>query len=295
MTTWPLIEDWLSYLAAERRYSSRTVEAYGRDVAAFAAYSPAGVDEIAEAQIRAWLATQHRRGASPRTLQRRLASLRSYFRYLIRRGRVGANPAASVRAPKQAKLLPRALDVDEVNGFLDAMPRNGALACRDRAMLELFYSSGLRLAELRVLDLGDLPARDASLRVRGKGGKERDVPVGRKARRALADWLPWREQLAPAGEPALFVARSGVRLGMRSIQQRLAVWAQRLGLPQHLHPHMLRHSFASHMLQSSGDLRAVQELLGHANIATTQIYTRLDFQHLAAVYDAAHPRARRKT
>lgn len=282
---------WLRQLSQQQRYSAHTVAAYRRDLADFFAYS--GAAPLPDAlKIQSWVGHLHGRGLSPPTIQRRLASLRAYCRYLVAQRLLPSNPAEGIRAPKAGKPLPRALEVDQIGRFLDAMPTDDALALRDRALLELFYSSGLRLAELAALDLAD--TAQSQWRVTGKGGKTRVVVVGRRAREALAAYLRQRGELAAADEPALFVSQRGQRLSMRAIQARLAHWARQLGLGQHLHPHMLRHSFASHLLQSGSDLRGVQELLGHANLSTTQIYTKLDYQHLAQVYDAAHPRARKR-
>ncbi len=232
---------------------------------------------------------------SGRSLQRNLSAIRAFYRFLLREGLVTRNAAQSVRAPKSPRLLPSLLDADQTARLLE-MDGSDPVGRRDRAMLELIYSSGLRVAELVGLDLDDLDFTQGEVRVTGKGNQQRLLPVGRLALRAIRDWLPQRQEwLAGNGERALFVNRRGRRLSTRSVQYRAAHWGVRQGLASHVHPHMLRHSFASHMLESSGDLRAVQELLGHANISTTQIYTHLDFQHLAKVYDQAHPRARRKT
>jgi integrase/recombinase XerC len=230
----------------------------------------------------------------PRSVQRRLSAVRGFFNYLLRERVATSNPAVDIRAPKAAKRLPGTLDVDAINQLLDVPPEN-ALAVRDKAMMELFYSSGLRLAELAGLDLGDLDLRDRTVRVLGKGAKTRILPVGRKAREALRAWLTERAALAAVGETAVFVGQNGGRLRHRAIQLRIAYWARRKGLPSRVHPHLFRHSFATHLLESSKDLRGVQELLGHADISTTQIYTHLDFAHLARTYDASHPRAKRKT
>jgi integrase/recombinase XerC len=231
-------------------------------------------------------------------VQRRLSAVRSFFRYLQREGVARGNPAADVRAPKSRKRLPATLDPDQMARLL-AFRGDDRLSTRDKAVMELFYSSGLRLAELVGLNLGDLDLGDATVRVLGKGGKTRIVPVGREARRALRAWLaergrgPGRDADA-GGRAALFLSRTGRRLAGRTIQQRVALWARRQGLAAHVHPHLFRHSFATHLLESSADLRGVQELLGHADIGTTQVYTHLDFQRLASVYEAAHPRARRR-
>lgn len=241
--------------------------------------------------IRRFLSTLHGGGLGGRSLARMLSAWRGFFDYLARDHGFEVNPVRGVRPPKSPKTLPDALSPDDA-GRLVSVRGDDALAVRDRAILELFYSSGLRLSELAGLKCGDID--DAVVRVTGKGNKTRVVPVGSKALEALHNWLEARRQIAPEGEPALFLGRTGRPLGGRAIQQRMAHWGVKQGMPQHVHPHMLRHSFASHVLQSSGDLRAVQEMLGHANISTTQVYTHLDFQHLAKVYDAAHPRAKKK-
>jgi integrase/recombinase XerC len=244
--------------------------------------------------IRQHIAERHRSGLSGRSLQRELSAIRSFFDFLIEERLVTHNPARSVRAPKAPHRLPKVLDVDQIAGFLDTDPQ-GDLDVRDAAMWELFYSSGLRLSELAYLDTGDIDLPDGSLRVRqGKGRKARQLPVGSKACDAISQWLELRSKFATASEPALFLSCRGRRISTRTIQYRLQAQSKRRGLFQHLHPHMFRHSFASHMLESCGDLRAVQELLGHANISTTQVYTHLDFQRLAAVYDQAHPRAKKR-
>lgn len=288
------LDRYLAALTHERRYSALTLKAYRRDLEEFLAYAGSSSTPWDAAQVRAWLADQHRHQRSPATIQRKLSALRSFLNYLVSEGELDHNPADGVRAPKKARPLPKALEVDRLSHFLDNMPRDDALALRDRAILELLYSSGLRLAELAALDCATV-TRGRSWQVTGKGNKSRMIAVGETAMNAIRDWLAVRGELADPAEPALFISKRGGRLSARGIQQRLETWARRLGLGQHLHPHMLRHSFASHLLQSGGDLRGVQELLGHANLSTTQIYTRLDYQHLANVYDAAHPRARRKT
>lgn len=249
---------------------------------------------IKQSQIRNYAATRHRQGLSAKTLQRRLAALRSLYRYLMRENKCNHNPAMGVRAPKVKRKLPVILEVDQMDRLL-SLPTDDPLALRDRAMMELFYSSGLRLAELGSLDIQDLDCQDGMLDTTGKGAKARRVPVGRMALEAIDQWLAVRSQLANPGQTALFVSQRGNRLSLRGIQSRLDQRAREQGCPQKIHPHIMRHSFASHLLESSGDLRAVQELLGHADISTTQIYTHLDFQHLAQVYDQAHPRARKKT
>lgn len=287
------IETFLAALAAHA--SPATVAAYQHDLAALCIFTnrrdvtdPAALDT---ALLRAFLGAERSRGLAPRSLARRRAALSRFADYLVKQGVLVDNPVGLLRTPKQPSHLPRPVDVDALARFLDTPHDGSPLGTRDQAILELFYSSGLRLAELAALDLGDL--QSSRVRVIGKGGKPRQVPVGRRAQQALIDWLGCRSALAPAGELALFVGQRGARLGHRAIQKRLAQLSLARGLPEHLHPHRLRHSFASHLLESSQDLRAVQELLGHANLSTTQIYTRLDWQHLATSYDAAHPRAKR--
>ncbi len=291
------VERFFGYLHNERRLSAHTLENYRRDLNHLQAYCDsadiAGWATLDSFGVRSYVAWRHRKGIGGRSLQRELSAIRSFYNYLLRERLVGSNPALDVPAPKAEKRLPRTLDVDQT-GHLMGITGEGPLALRDKAIMELIYSSGLRLAELISLDTDSIDRADATVRITGKGSKTRVVPVGRAALAALADWLKVRGQLAPLEERALFVSQKGQRISPRSVQQRLRQWAQRQGLDSHVHPHMLRHSFASHILESSGDLRAVQELLGHADIATTQIYTHLDFQHLAKVYDQAHPRARKR-
>ena len=285
------------HLTHERRLSPNTAAGYRRDLDAFAshcaAHELAGWHALDVHRVRAFVAEQHRRGLSGASLQRRLSAIRNFCDWLIREGVLGHNPALGMRAPKSPKRLPSTLDPELVARLLE-IPGDGAVERRDRAILELFYSSGLRLAELCALDLGDVDVADAQVRVTGKGAKTRIVPVGRMARAAITEWLQKRGELAAPDERALFVGARGRRIAARTVQQRISFWARAQGLDRHVHPHMLRHSFATHLLESSGDLRAVQELLGHADVKTTQVYTHLDFQHLAQVYDAAHPRAKRK-
>jgi integrase/recombinase XerC len=288
-----------SFLAGLRQRSPHTQAAYRRDLEAFLRFCQGqGVDawsHIDAQHVRTFVAARHRQGMSGRSLQRNLSAIRAFYRFLMREGMVSRNAAQSVRAPKSPRLLPSVLDADQTASLLE-ISGTDPVTRRDRAMLELMYSSGLRVAELVDLDLDDLDFAQGEVRVMGKGSKQRLLPVGSLALQAIHDWLPQRlEWLAGNGEGALFVSRRGRRLSTRSVQYRAARWGVQQGLVTHVHPHMLRHSFASHMLESSGDLRAVQELLGHANISTTQIYTHLDFQHLAKVYDQAHPRAKRKT
>lgn len=288
------IKDFSDYLRLQRHSSFHTLDNYVRDLERFANWlneqDLVAWNQVNSHDARAFISAQHRSGKSPKSLQRYLSVIRSFYGFLIRQGRVGSNIAKGIRAPRGSRKLPSILDVDQMNGLLNARP-DDVLQIRDLAIFELFYSSGLRLAELISLDLATLLRQNDQVEVVGKGNRARVVPVGTKARVALERWIQVRDQLAGQGEPALFVSKRGTRLSRRSIQVRLKQWGIIQGSPRDLHPHLLRHSFASHLLESSGDLRAVQELLGHADITTTQIYTHLDFQHLAAVYDAAHPRA----
>lgn len=288
------VERFLNHLRSERRLSPHTVAAYRRDLAHLIAFRDAQAisdwGEVNIHHVRAFVAARHRSGLSGRSLQRELSALRTFFTFLAREGVVSHNPGAEVTAPKSPRRLPKALDVDQMQRLL-TVHGDDPLALRDRAMLELTYSSGLRLAELIGLDLGDVDRNDAVVRVVGKGSKARVVPVGSKALEALAAWLRCRGGMAAPEEQALFVGKGGGRLSPRAVQERFRRHALVQGLPVSVHPHMLRHSFASHLLESSGDLRAVQELLGHADLGTTQVYTHLDFQHLADVYDRTHPRA----
>jgi integrase/recombinase XerC len=293
----PAVTRFFAHLRDERRYSNHTLAAYARDLEDIIAFLVrAGVGDwraVSTHLLRAWLAARHRGGLSGRSLGRSLSALRSLYRYLLREGVVSTSPAVGLRAPKTARKLPAVLDADQAARLLDFSPAD-RLAARDRAMMELTYSSGLRLAELTSLNLDALDLADATVRLTGKGAKARVVPVGRLARDALTAWLRQRQHVAAAGEQALFVGRHGRRLGSRAVERRMARWGRRQGVELPVSPHRLRHSFASHLLESSGDLRAVQELLGHADITTTQVYTHLDFQHLAKVYDQAHPRAKKK-
>ena len=289
-----LLSGFLSHLAHERRLSPLTCIHYQRDVQAL--LSLAGDTPLRELHIhhmRRYVAVLHGRGLSGKTLARMLSSWRTLYRYLARDHGYATNPALGLKAPKHEKKLPPALSPD-IAAHLVVPDEDSALAVRDAAILELFYSSGLRLAELTGLKLGDLDLRQAELHVTGKGSKTRVLPIGSFAAAAMQEWLSVREKLASADEPHIFLALNGKPLTPRAVELRVAHWSRKLGLGLHVHPHMLRHSFASHVLQSSGDLRAVQELLGHANISTTQVYTHLDWQHLAKVYDAAHPRAKKK-
>jgi integrase/recombinase XerC len=289
---------FLDSLQSQRRLSPHTVSAYRRDLEALDGHAgQTDLALLASAGLRRALARMHAGGLAGRSLARRLSAWRAFYRWLGERGLLGVDPCAGLKPPRSPRRLPKTLSPDEAARLLDppGAPDATEASLRDRAMFELFYSSGLRLAELVALNISageDIAAGE--LRVLGKRSKPRIVPVGSQARQAVAAWLVARNALAAADEPALFVNLRGKRLSPRSIERRLALLARRRGLPQHVHPHMLRHSFASHLLQSSGDLRAVQDLLGHASIASTQVYTHLDFMHLAKVYDAAHPRAKRK-
>ncbi len=292
------IDCFLSYLAQEKRMSSHTVTNYQRDLKQLLAYCQQEKlfdwRTIKPSHIRQFIAQCHRQGLAGRTIQRMLSAIRSLYRYLIREGLADNNPAQAVQAPKSEKRLPSTLDVDQMSGLLDGTKQDTLVACRDRAMMELFYSSGLRLAELADLNLRDIDFGDHLVYVTGKGNKSRVIPVGGQAIKALQTWLQKRDELGFFEQTALFITQQGRRLGVRSIQKRLNHWGEKQGVSDKVHPHRLRHAFASHMLEASGDLRAVQELLGHADISTTQIYTHVDFQHLAKVYDGAHPRARKK-
>jgi integrase/recombinase XerC len=292
------IEAFLDYLRTVRRLSPHTVSAYRRDLGDFASFcDDIGLGDSAqveESHVRQWLGRSRHRGLAPSSLQRRLSALRAFFQQRSRELGERRNPALAVQAPRRGRSLPKALEADQLGRYL-APPDDDPLTLRDVAMAELLYSSGLRLAELQALDLADLDMQERLVTVTGKGNKTRTVPVGSAALAALRSWLPRRPPPADAdAEQALFLGQRGRRIGPRAIQLRIRRLARHNGIGQDVHPHMLRHSFASHMLESSGDLRAVQELLGHSNISTTQIYTHLDFQHLAKVYDGAHPRARRR-
>jgi len=297
------LEQFYSYLQSERRYSAHTVIAYRRDIKHFIECNSLDVsqslqwDDITQADIRHCVAMLHRKGLSGNSLQRWLSSMRSLFKYLCRFKRLTNNPATGIPAPKTAKRLPKTLNVDEIDQLLRLRAVeapasiNKNLMSRDNAMFELMYACGLRLSELSGLDLQDIDWQQKSLQVTGKGQKQRRLPFGGKAEKALKQWLSLRVLMADESEKALFVSTRGSRISNSSIQKCVKKTAMEQGLNTNVYPHMLRHSFASHILESSKDLRAVQELLGHANLSTTQIYTHLDFQHLAGVYDSAHPRA----
>ena len=291
------IDRFIRHLEVERRLSPLTCKNYRRDLELLLAFAEnAGLSnwsDLDNEHIRAYTAASYRKGMSARSIQRRLSAARTFFRYLIREKVVDKSPVTSVSAPKGKKRLPANLDADRMGRLLD-IPGKGALVDRDRAILELLYSSGLRLAELVGLDCHDIDLAEATVRVTGKGNKERIVPIGRHALRALGQWQRSRAGMADIEESALFVSNRGTRISPRSVQARVAHWARRQGIDSNVYPHLFRHSFATHVLESSHDLRGVQELLGHANIATTQVYTHLDFQHLAQIYDKTHPRARKK-
>ena len=292
------VADFLAYLRDVRRLSPHTLAAYGRDLADFQSFCRERAidtaDSVQESHVRQWIAAAHRQGLSSKSLQRRLSALRAFYRHRSRRAGEARNPALGIQAPRGERRLPKTLDVDLLSQYLE-LAEDDPLTLRDLAMAELFYSSGLRLAELRALDLDDIDYGEGLVTVTGKGRKTRSLPLGRTAAAALQSWLSLRPRYAgeDAGK-ALFLSQRGQRISARSIQLRIQRLARQQGLGRNVHPHMLRHSFASHLLESSGDLRAVQELLGHSDIATTQVYTHLDFQHLAKVYDVAHPRARRR-
>ncbi|WP_028447191.1 tyrosine recombinase XerC [Chitinimonas koreensis] len=290
------LERFERHLAGEAGRSAATREAYLADARLLLELAGATpLEALTPRAIRGCVRQLRQRGHDPRSIARRLSAWRAWFRLLRREGVVEADPVAGIKAPRAEKKLPRPVGVDAAAGFLDSLDQDEPLARRDRAIFELAYSSGLRVSELVGADLADFEEAGTMLRVLGKGGKTRTVPVGAAARAALDTWLAERGTLARPGEPALFVSRLGGRIGVRAVQQRLSQWSDRLGLADKLHPHRLRHACASHFLQGSGDLRATQELLGHASIASTQIYTHLDFDRLAAVYDAAHPRAKAKS
>jgi integrase/recombinase XerC len=303
------VDEFLAEVSTQRRLSPHTSTAYARDLARLAEFAGANaLTDLTSHDIRRFVGRLHAGGLAPSSIARTLSAWRSFYQWLSDRGGANANPVVGIRGPKRGRRLPKALSADQAVALAAHLPDETLLAQRDHAMVELLYSSGLRLSELTSLDwrhfhaAGGQPASEswidldgAEATVRGKGSKTRTIPIGAPAREALARWLAVRMTIPGCTERPLFVSARGERLAARSVQARLAQLARKLGLGVHVHPHMLRHSFASHLLQSSGDLRAVQELLGHANIATTQIYTQLDWQHLAKAYDAAHPRARRKS
>lgn len=294
------LQKWLhafyEYLKNEKRYSPHTLSNYQRDLKVFFQYC--GQKDIMQWSsvdahlMRAYVATRHRKGLGGRSLQRELSAIRSFFNFLRRENHLDNNPVIGISAPKTPRKLPTPLDVDEMGQLLN-VAADTPIAVRDWAIMELMYSGGLRLAELVSLNIDSIDLADNSVPVTGKGAKTRIVPIGRFAKESLRLWFKERPKLAKQGETALFVSNRGTRISTRAVQQRMKDWGITQGIDSPVHPHRLRHSFASHLLESSGDLRAVQELLGHADISTTQIYTHLDFQHLAKVYDAAHPRAKK--
>jgi integrase/recombinase XerC len=292
------LRDYFQELKVERRASPHTLASYQRDLAYFEHYcinqALTHWHQVEQIHVRSHIAERRRLAISGKSLQRELSAIRSFYNFLLKKRIVDSNPAKYVKAPKQPRKLPKVLDVDQMTGMLETKA-DSALELRDLSMFELLYSSGLRLSELAALNLADLDLNDRTVFVStGKGGKSRVLPVGNKAITAIQHWLSHRKQLTTEKELALFVSVRGTRLSQRGIQLRLSRWCLIKGLSSHIHPHMLRHSFASHLLESSQDLRAVQELLGHSNISTTQIYTHLDFQHLTEIYDKTHPRAKIK-
>ncbi len=289
---------FLDHLRLERRLSAHTIKSYRRDLQCLTDFCSGeqldAWDQLRDHHIRRFAATSHAKGLGGRSIQRRLSGARSFFNYLIRENQLENNPAVDISAPRMPKKLPETLDVDQMAKLLDISGTEPADIC-DKAMLELLYSSGLRLAELVALNIGDIDTRDGMVRVTGKGNKTRVLPVGRFAVKAINAWMRSRGKLATASENAVFVGPKGTRISPRSVQNRVKRRARMAGLPQRVYPHLFRHSFATHMLESSRDLRGVQELLGHADISTTQVYTHLDFQHLAQIYEKAHPRAQTKS
>ena len=296
------LQAFLSYLQFERGYSPKTLDSYQRQLQQLAL----SIDDsdthwlnLSETQLKQYIIGLRRSGAKPRTIALKVAALRSFYRYLQAQGLRSDNPAQYLAVPKAGRSLPKNLNVDQLNHLLSFDSQDDILACRDKAILELFYSSGLRLEELVNANISDIDWQQQLLRVTGKGSKQRIVPVGKIALAALQDWLKQRPaftaKLPEEDANALFISKQHKRISTRHVRERVQLWAKQQGLNQHVHPHMLRHSFASHMLESSQDLRAVQELLGHANLSTTQVYTHLDFAHLAKVYDNAHPRAKKRS
>jgi integrase/recombinase XerC len=292
---YPAVEAFLRYLHVERQLSPLTTTNYSRQLEALIAISgEIGIShwqQLDAPKVRMLLARSKRAGLGSSSLALRMSSLRSFLDWLVRQGVLSANPAKGISTPRSPKHLPKNLDVDEVNKLLE-IDLNDPLSVRDRAMLEVMYGGGLRLSELVGIDCKHIEMASGEVRVLGKGSKERKVPIGRTAVTWLKHWLERRADFNPQDD-AMFLSSKGSRISARNVQKRFAEWGVKQGVNSHIHPHKLRHSFATHVLESSGDLRAVQELLGHANLSTTQIYTHLDFQHLATVYDAAHPRAKR--
>lgn len=296
MSLHPDVDEFLHYLKTEKQLAAQTIINYQRDLQTLMVFlkkqNISNWQKVETAHCKQWIAQLHSRGLSGRSIQRMLSATRSLYRYLLREEKVDQNPALGLRAPKSPRRLPKAPDVDQISHLL-SIKTDEPREIRDLALLELVYSSGLRLSELLSVNVSDLDISDSSLQVTGKGNKMRLVPIGTKAQEAISRWLGVREEIASTDD-ALFINRKGIRMTPRQVQKRFERWGKRYG-DQHLHPHMLRHAFASHLLESSGNLRAVQELLGHASISTTQIYTHLDFQHLADVYDKAHPKAKKKS
>lgn len=292
-----LLTHFQACLRDERQLSAHTQDAYRRDLRTVTSFCDQHDiktwQQLKPQQVRHYASRLHSSGLGGRSIQRHLSALRSFCRHLVRHGHLSANPAKDIRAPKTPHKLPHSLDTDRIHQLLDAEAVDW-LSLRDLAMIELMYSSGLRLSELVGLDIDRMDMQNGEARVLGKGNKTRIVPVGRQACNSLHKWLKQRALHISDGETALFISRNGTRISPRSVQQRLKRWSLSQGQDTRLHPHALRHSCATHVLESSGDLRAVQELLGHANLSTTQVYTHLDFQHLAEVYDQAHPRSRKK-
>ena len=291
------IDSFLSYIEVERRLSPVTVENYQRQLMTIAQMMVAikiNQWSLLESQhVRMLLAKSHRSGLQPASLALRFSALRSFLDWQVSQGMLAVNPAKGVRTPKSGRHLPKNMDVDEVSQLMN-IDLKDPLSVRDRTMLEVMYGAGLRLSELTNLNINDIDLQEGEVRVLGKGSKERKVPLGRKAVEWLQHWFAMRELYSPEDTAVFISTKSGKRLSVRSVQKRLELWGVKQGLSSHVNPHKLRHSFATHLLESSGDLRAVQELLGHANLSTTQVYTHLDFQHLSKVYDAAHPRAKRE-
>lgn len=298
LNTDPALQAFLDYLRFEKRYSPHTWENYQRDLSQFRQWllekqGSAELNAASEYTIRQWVSQLHREGLKSRSIQRKLSSLRSYYQYQIKHSAMTLNPATDIRAPKDSKPLPKTLDVDQIDQLLN-IGGDDFLSVRDKAIMELFYSSGLRLAELASLQMADIDLDAALVTVTGKGNKTRILPLGAKAVDALRTWLEHRAISNRKQVGDLFLSQQGKAISHRNIQQRINYWQKKQGIAQSIHPHKLRHSFASHLLQSSGDLRAVQEFLGHSDISSTQVYTHLDYQHLASVYDQAHPRAKGK-
>jgi len=287
------LNDFVAYLGSKNS-SYHTVSNYTRDILSFLKYIKSEVSQVTHQELQNFISEQHLKGLSPASLRRKLSSIRSFYKFLLDRDLVNLNPAEGIRLPKLEKKLPKVLDVDQMSGLLNRNEQTEDLLIRDFAMFELMYSSGLRVSEISGLDISMLKLEEGMVKVLGKGSKQRIVPVGNLALKALDKWLKIRPNMLKEYSEALFIGKNGTRLGVRSIQKRLDRLGKIKHLEQHVSPHMLRHSFASHMLESSGDLRAVQEMLGHSDISTTQIYTHLNFQYLAKVYDKAHPRATRK-